>query len=434
VWSTHYLRRRSVEVSLVNPRSIASNPLNAYIYTAPSGDDFEALKKSILTEGILEPLLITTEGILVSGHRRLAAALSLGLTEVPVLSRSFPDDASLSIALVESNRHRKKTFSEMMREAEVLHGAEDARAKERQQMGKAIAEDQVTLPEEEKGQARAKVADKLGVGERTYYMMTKIVAAGKDSPHVAAQIEKLDRGETTVFAVYKTVQKVDRDPLDFPLKVYDLWHFGGLNPKYGQPHPGAIPGDIIENLLWYYTDVGDLVVDPFAGGGVTLDVCKAWDRRCIASDIRPAREDILEWDVAKGLPAGSDGADLVFLDPPYANMLAELYSEDSASSFSMAEFIQFMQKVGISSRDALGPGGKVALIIMKQVYRLPEGVPYLDWPLILWKVFTSEGLRLIMRVINSWPSNIWVAPQVERAKDEKRMLPICGDLLIFDKP
>jgi len=423
------------QVSHISPSLLKANPLNSYIYTPPDGDDFEGLKESIRREGILEPLIVEMDtSRIVSGHRRWMAALAVELTQLPVIFRTFPDEESITITLIESNRHRKKTFSELMREAEVLQKAEETRGLTRMSMGAAVRHGEVEIPQDEKGKTRKKVADKIGVGERTYYMMSKIVEAGKESPHVAAQIQKLDRGETTIHAVYKTVQKVDREPYDFALKVYDLWHFGGLNPKYGQPHPGAIPGDIIENLLWYYTQPGDLVVDPFAGGGVTIDVCRAWDRRVIASDIAPVREDIIEWDAGKGLPPGSDGADLVFLDPPYANMLAELYAEESASSFSMGEFVEFMQSVGAASREALAPGGKVALIIMKQVYRLPEGIPYLDWPMILWKVYTSMGLRLIMRVTNSWPSSIWNAPQVERAKEEKRILPLCGDLMVFDIP
>lgn len=426
-----------MDIVLRDPKELRQSELNAKIYNPPAGEEYEQLKASIAAQGILEPIVTGPDGTIVSGHRRWKAACDLELPTVPVITRTFADEHEFAIVLVEHNRQRKKTFTEMMNEAAVLHEAESERAKQRQQMGRALAlgDPQVNLPEGEKGSARKKVADRIGVGERTYYMMTKIAEAAKLSPHIAEAVEKLNRGDTTIFAVFKkVVEKMDKDLSDWQPKVYDLWHFSGLNPKYGQPHPGAIPGDIVENLLWYYTEPGDLVVDPFAGGGVTPDVCKVWGRRCVAGDIAPVRDDILKWDVADGMPPGSEGASLVFFDPPYGNMLAELYSDDSASTMSPGDFIEFIRKAGRDAGAVLVPGGKLALIIMKQVYRLPDGIPYLDWPMIFWKVLSNEGYRLIMRIVNSWPSSIWVAPQVERAKEEKRILPICGDLLVFDFP
>ena len=40
-----------------------------------------------------------------------------------------------------------------------------------------------------------------------------------------------------------------------------------------------MPPPIVENVLWLYTEPGDIIVDPFAGGGTTIDVAKAMGRR-----------------------------------------------------------------------------------------------------------------------------------------------------------
>lgn len=421
-----------MEVVQLDPKSLRPHPLNEYIYSPSVGEDHEALKASIRHNGILEPLQVDPTNQIVAGHRRWRIALEIELSSVPAIYKVYEDDLAITTALIESNRQRRKTFSETMREAEVLEKVEAERAKARQGHRTDLMSN---VTQSEFGRTREIVADTIGVGASQYRRMKKILEAAKESPHIAEMVAKIDRGEATVHSVYKrVVEKFDRAPEDFTLKVYDMWTFSGLNPKYGQPHPGAIPGDIIENMLWYYTEPGDLIVDPFAGGGVTLDVCKAWNRRYVVSDISPVRDDILKWDVAKGMPPDSQGAALIFLDPPYGNMLAELYSEDSASSMSPSDYIDFMSKVARDGKGCLAPGGKISLIIMKQMFRLPEGVPYIDWPLIMWKVFTSEGLRLVMRIINMWPTNIWMAPQVDRAKDNKSMLPICGDLLVFDVP
>lgn len=46
--------------------------------------DVDALAGSIRDVGLLHPVVITTEGVLVAGARRLEACRRLGMTEVPV--------------------------------------------------------------------------------------------------------------------------------------------------------------------------------------------------------------------------------------------------------------------------------------------------------------------------------------------------------------
>ena len=87
---------------------------------------------------------------------------------------------------------------------------------------------------------------------------------------------------------------------------------------------GRTPAYVIWNLLQRYTRPGDLVVDPFAGGGTTLDVARSLDRAARGFDIAPARDDIERAD-ARALPLESGAADFVFLDPPYSTHLT--YSE-----------------------------------------------------------------------------------------------------------
>ncbi len=49
------------------------------------------------------------------------------------------------------------------------------------------------------------------------------------------------------------------------LQHFDVWSFHKLDDSAGGKIFGRMPAQIVENLLWLYTDVGDIVVDPFAG-------------------------------------------------------------------------------------------------------------------------------------------------------------------------
>ena len=99
---------------------------------------------------------------------------------------------------------------------------------------------------------------------------------------------------------------------DFPKQSY------GLTPKGNNKYPGVTPALIIYNLVWRYTDPGDLVVDPMCGSGTTIDVCKEEQREVIGLDISPVRSDIVQSDARK-IPLRDNSVDMVFIDSPYGD-------------------------------------------------------------------------------------------------------------------
>jgi adenine-specific DNA-methyltransferase len=101
---------------------------------------------------------------------------------------------------------------------------------------------------------------------------------------------------------------------------YPSQHYG--EEVQGDPnYRGATPSYVIWNLLQRYTKAKDLVVDPFAGSGTTLDVARDLNRRALGYDVHPTRKDIFRVDARK-LPAELTGkVDLVFMDPPYSTHL-----------------------------------------------------------------------------------------------------------------
>jgi len=67
---------------VINIKTAAENDLIYDRFGIDNEDDY-ALMDSIRQHGIREPLTITSDGYVVSGHRRLAAAKRIGLKEVP---------------------------------------------------------------------------------------------------------------------------------------------------------------------------------------------------------------------------------------------------------------------------------------------------------------------------------------------------------------
>ena len=80
--------------------SLRPNPLNPRDELHGAG--LEELAESIRAQGVLQPLLVTPDGVVVAGHRRLAATRQAGLSEVPVVVRDLDPVQQQEIMLVEN--------------------------------------------------------------------------------------------------------------------------------------------------------------------------------------------------------------------------------------------------------------------------------------------------------------------------------------------
>ena len=86
-------------------------PFEGHPFKVKDDEEMNVLIESIQTTGILSPLIVrpiesTKEYEVISGHRRLHAAVKAGITEVPALVVSLDRDAA-AIVLVDSNLHRE---------------------------------------------------------------------------------------------------------------------------------------------------------------------------------------------------------------------------------------------------------------------------------------------------------------------------------------
>ena len=148
---------------------------------------------------------------------------------------------------------------------------------------------------------------------------------------------------------------------DFPKQSY------GLTPKGNNKYPGVTPALIIYNMIWRYTDLGDLVVDPMAGSGTTLDVCKQEGRRCICYDIAPTRSGVIQNDARK-IPLDSDSVDMVFIDSPYGDNIRYNDHPDDIGKISSENelFYEELEKVMKESQRILKEGKILGWLIGDQ--------------------------------------------------------------------
>ncbi len=165
---------------------------------------------------------------------------------------------------------------------------------------------------------------------------------------------------------------------DFPRQSY------GLTPKGNNKYAGVTPALIIYNMVWRYTEPGELVVDPMCGSGTTIDVCNEEKRLAIGYDIHPTRKDIIKND-ARSIPLADGSADMVFIDSPYGDNIK--YNEEPQNIGSISseseEFYDELEKVMTESHRILKEGKVLGWLIGDQWVK---------------RKFTPVGLKIYERL------------------------------------
>lgn len=165
---------------------------------------------------------------------------------------------------------------------------------------------------------------------------------------------------------------------DYPRQSY------GKTPKGDNKYAGVTPAFAIYNMIKRYTEPGDLVLDPMAGSGTTLDVCNEEGRKCKAFDVNPVRPEIVQNDARK-IPLPDSSVDMVFIDSPYGDNID--YNDQPANigriSAETDEFYDELEKVMAECRRVMKPSKVIGWVIGDQWVK---------------KKFTPVGFRVYDRL------------------------------------
>lgn len=159
--------------------------------------DLDALAESITNNGgLLQPILIKSDGTLIAGERRLAACKVIGREHIEVNVRNdFASAAALLIAERDENTCRKDfTPSEAVALGKKLEKLERPPARERMaEAGRSAAPGRPAERSGEspdlsaKGDTREKVGPAVGMSGRTYEKAKQVVEAAETGDPVAEE-------------------------------------------------------------------------------------------------------------------------------------------------------------------------------------------------------------------------------------------------------
>lgn len=224
--------------------------------------------------------------------------------------------------------------------------------------------------------------------------------------------------------------------VDFEVPLYNVWKF--KEKSGGSSHFGNTEPTILDNLLYFYTKPFDVVVDPFAGGGGTIDICKKRSRRYWVSDstVVPEREhEIRKLDITKGLPPLSRWQDvaLIYLDSSKWKQ-AENTSNNNAQADTtkkpLNDFTETFSEFINSISKKLHPGAVIATLIPPTQWKSSDKV-CADYAAELIK---KVKMPINMRFQCLYDGQECTTQMVELAKTNKRPLVISSELIVWQIP
>ena len=119
----------SYQVEIVHAEAIKQSPENDDIYGEVTRDEqMESLIESIQKRGLEEPIIVSADDYVISGHRRLYACRCAGFTTVPVRRKDYARADHLDewhTTLAEYNPQRIKTPLTLLKEAMLKRRDED---------------------------------------------------------------------------------------------------------------------------------------------------------------------------------------------------------------------------------------------------------------------------------------------------------------------
>jgi hypothetical protein len=223
-------------------------------------EDEAAIERYRLALDQLPPITIARGRILVDGFHRLQAHKREGATVIQA-----EDLGNLSEAEI---------FNESIKR-NATHG-QQLSTKDKAHVASKLWHTLAHLPNDER---TAAIMDLLAVSKPTVYNWTKDAKAYEKQQLQERVIDLWLNCETQeaiaeqVGVTQPTVSNWLQNFLNLENFVvapasrqhFDLWSFAQAD---GDSHTfGKMPPQVVENLLWLYTNPGDIVVDPCAGGG-----------------------------------------------------------------------------------------------------------------------------------------------------------------------
>lgn len=403
---------------------------------------------------VLPPIEVNQNGELIDGWHRWTAHKKVGATEIPAIVIKTASDAELLELAIERNaKHGLQLSQGDKKKMAVRIYNSIADRKERmackERLSKILAvspkllDSWLSRSEKDMKDAAKREAFNLWLACRTQDEISDSVGWPRRS--VADWLggfgENPDSGETaktddsegeSSFKLSKAELAAADHATDFQVPLYNVWK--QQDKSEGSGHYGNSEVRWLDNLLYLYTSPFDVVVDPFAGGGSTIDICRKRLRRYFVSDRKPIVErekDIRTHDLTDGLPKPPQWKDvkLVYLDPPYWKQAEGQYSKDPTdlANMDLDSFHVSLAKIITGFAGKLSSGAAIALLIQATQWKAPKR----EFTDHVAEMIRRVKLPIVQRITCPYESQQCTAQMVTWAKEAKSVLVLNRELVVW---
>ena len=176
---------------------------NSWFFDDIEGDAWGEFLQSIKTSGVIEPIVVTQDKVIVSGHQRVRACKELGIDEIEAEVRIIDSEDELLKQLIETNIRQRNIppnpikFGRCLKELERIYGVRD---------GSAGNADQNNLG----GKTQTDLANQLGLTTETirnYKLLAEAI------PEIQTLVETGIVTPTTARAIVRKLPEYDQRKL-----------------------------------------------------------------------------------------------------------------------------------------------------------------------------------------------------------------------------
>ena len=371
--------------------------------------------------GYLPPILVNQNNILIDGFHRWKAHQVAGVEDIKADVEQATENEVLILAYRTNSHHGLQLSNEEKRKFAVSQcGALPVK-----EISEIISVSERTVRGWTENKRKELEED------RNNRILSDYLRAWNTQESIA---RNYDVERTTITKLIDNVKngKIAEIHKDFKPLLYNIWNLQKQDNAVDS-HFGSFPQYFMENLLHYHTEPFDIIFDPFAGGGTTVDACKKMYRRYYCTDriVKPGREaDILPHNINTILNYGKKvkKIDLAFLDPPYWKQAEGKYSNDidDLGNMSLEDFNKSMAQIIKHLQDLKSK--RVAIVIQPTQYA--NKFKFEDHIFEFSKHFSSD-YEIEMRYILPYSSQQYTPQCVNKAKEENKCLVLNRDLVVW---
>ena len=419
--------------------NIIKVPVNKVVFREDlyprSEHDASIVQKYVGALDQLPPIEINQHNIIIDGKHRWLAHRSAGSEMIQVtITETKSEQELFRLAVIRNAKHGYQLSSKDKKNAalNIYLGSSDRGPDLKKQLAELFSVSLKTIDRwmqdidrKDKEERDQKIKD-LWLSSHSYAEIARQVIV--DEGLVRKKVEQIrKKGHLG--------KNPDFEEVDFQPPLFNVWSWG--KKAEGHSHKGNTDVRVVDNLLWLYTEPYDIVVDPFAGGGSTVDICKKRQRRYWVSDLNPIVErehEIRKHDIVSGMPKIPSWKDvaIVYLDPPYWKQAEGWYGDDSENLANMELdlFHQSMVKIIKGFASKLHSGAKIAMIIQPTaMYPNRDEGEFNDH---LFEIAKTVDLKVVNRIQAPYSTQQHLPQSVTWAKENRRNLVISREIIVWE--